>query len=222
MVDGVVLLVDIIEGPKTQTKFVLQKALRHPKMRPLVVINKVDRPMMRDKGEVENDIFDIFATMASADEQFPILIISLDTVHLIFLPCHSHRLIVFDGFKRSDGILSSYILIVGCSRCSPLRCNSLCLRTSQSRLEYPTLYASGKAGFCARSLEEAQSENRPTDMVTLYETIRDVVPPPEPAEVVSQLCSGVFVFDQNIVCFYLSFKFWLGFRATFWSRWEVC
>lgn len=119
MVDGVVLLVDIIEGPKTQTKFVLQKALKHPKMRPLVVINKVDRPMMRDKGEVENDIFDIFATMASADEQ----------------------------------------------------------------LEYPTLYASGKAGFCARSLEEAQSENRPTDMVTLYETIRDVVPPPEPAEV---------------------------------------
>ena len=75
MVDGVVLLVDIIEGPKTQTKFVLQKALKHPKMRPLVVINKVDRPMMRDRGEVENDIFDIFATMASADEQFPILII---------------------------------------------------------------------------------------------------------------------------------------------------
>lgn len=43
MVDGVVLLVDIIEGPKTQTKFVLQKALKHPKMKPLVVINKVRR-----------------------------------------------------------------------------------------------------------------------------------------------------------------------------------
>ena len=69
MVDGVVLLVDIIEGPKTQTKFVLQKALKHPKMKPLVVINKVDRPMMREKGEVENDIFDVFATMASTDDQ---------------------------------------------------------------------------------------------------------------------------------------------------------
>lgn len=53
------------------------------------------------------------------------------------------------------------------------------------RLEYPTLYASGKAGFCARSLEEAKSESRPTDMVALYETIRDVVPPPEPAVVAS-------------------------------------
>ncbi len=69
MVDGVVLLVDVIEGPKTQTKFVLQKALKHPKMKPLVVINKVDRPMMREKGEVENDIFDVFATMASTDDQ---------------------------------------------------------------------------------------------------------------------------------------------------------
>ena len=47
MVDGVVLLVDVVEGPKTQTKFVLQKALKHPKMKPLVVINKVDRPMVR-------------------------------------------------------------------------------------------------------------------------------------------------------------------------------
>ena len=51
------------------------------------------------------------------------------------------------------------------------------------RLEYPTLYASGKAGFCARSLEEAQSDSRPTDMMALYETIKDVVPPPEPATV---------------------------------------
>ncbi|CAK9005107.1 unnamed protein product [Durusdinium trenchii] len=50
MVDGVVLLVDIVEGPKTQTKFVLQKALKHEKMKPLVVINKVDRPMVREKG----------------------------------------------------------------------------------------------------------------------------------------------------------------------------
>eukprot|EP00913_Durusdinium_trenchii_P014580 g13679.t1 len=86
---------------------------------PLVVINKVDRPMVREKGEVENEIFDVFATMATSDEQ----------------------------------------------------------------MEYPTLYASGKAGFCASSLEEAQSDGRPTDMKILYETIRDVVPSPEPASV---------------------------------------
>merc|ERR1740139_1781239 len=86
MVDGVVLLVDAVEGPKTQTKFVLQNA----KMKTLVLINKVDRPQCREPGEVENDIFDIFATMASDDHQ----------------------------------------------------------------LEYPTLYGSGKVGFCATSLEE--------------------------------------------------------------------
>merc|ERR1719472_753019 len=55
MVDGVVLLVDIVEGPKTQTKFVLQKALQHAGMRTVVVINKVDRPEAREAGEVENE-----------------------------------------------------------------------------------------------------------------------------------------------------------------------
>ena len=62
-------------------------------------------------------------------------------------------------------------------------CHEFCDQPCNERLEYPTLYASGKAGFCARSLEEAQSESRPTDMVALYETIKDVVPPPEPATV---------------------------------------
>lgn len=119
MVDGVVLLVDAAEGPKAQTKFVLQKALKHLKMKPLVVINKVDRPMFREPGEVENDIFDVFTTMATTEEQ----------------------------------------------------------------LDYPTLYASGKAGFCARSLEEALGPNRPNNMLALYETIRDYVPPPQPLEV---------------------------------------
>lgn len=119
MVDGVVLLVDAVEGPKAQTKFVLQKALSHPKMKPLVVINKVDRPQARESGEVENEIFDVFAAMATSDEQ----------------------------------------------------------------LDYPTLYASGKQGFCLRSLEEVKSPDRPNNMIALYETIRDHVPPPQPVEV---------------------------------------
>merc|ERR1719149_506922 len=46
MVDGVVLLVDCVEGPKTQTKFVLQKALARQAMKSIVVINKVDRPQI--------------------------------------------------------------------------------------------------------------------------------------------------------------------------------
>jgi len=119
MVDGVVLLVDCVEGPKTQTKFVLQKALANPKMRPILVINKVDRPDSREAGEVENEIFDVFATMSSSDDQ----------------------------------------------------------------LDYPTLYASGKQGFCARSLDEARSAGRPVTMQALFEAIRDHVPPPQPAVV---------------------------------------
>jgi len=120
MVDGVVLLVDCVEGPKAQTKFVLQKALSHPHIKPLVVINKIDRPQVRDPGEVENEIFDIFATAATNDDQ----------------------------------------------------------------MEYPTLYASGKHGWCAKSLEEARDpDKRPSSMIALYETIKDTVLPPRPVEV---------------------------------------
>lgn len=73
-------------------------------------------------------------------------------------------------------------------------CHEFCDQPCNERLEYPTLYASGKAGFCARSLEEAQSESRPTDMVALYETIKDVVPPPEPATVApGTRCLGCFI-----------------------------
>mmetsp|Transcript_23684 Transcript_23684/g.52234 ORF Transcript_23684/g.52234 Transcript_23684/m.52234 type:complete len:721 (-) Transcript_23684:63-2225(-) len=126
MVDGVVLLVDIVEGPKAQTKFVLQKALQHEHMRPLVVINKVDRPLTREPGEVENSLFDMITDMSSNEEQ----------------------------------------------------------------LDYPTLYASGKVGFCARSLAEARSDDRPTSMLALFETIRDHVAPPKPREVDSAVVTA--------------------------------
>lgn len=69
MVEGVVLLVDAAEGPKTQTKFVLQKALQQPGMKPLVVINKVDKPTRRDPGTVENEIFDLFVSLDATEEQ---------------------------------------------------------------------------------------------------------------------------------------------------------
>src|SRR6476469_1470678 len=66
MVDSCLLLVDAAEGPMPQTKFVLGKALRLG-LRPIVVINKVDRPDQR-AGEVLNEIFDLFAAL-DADEQ---------------------------------------------------------------------------------------------------------------------------------------------------------
>jgi len=73
MVDGVALVVDATDGPMTQTKFVLGKALKLG-LKPLVVINKVDRPTAR-LGEVENEIFDLFVNMGATDEQmeFPMV-----------------------------------------------------------------------------------------------------------------------------------------------------
>jgi GTP-binding protein len=73
MVDGVIVLVDAAEGPMPQTKFVVSKALKIG-LRPVVAINKVDRPDAR-ATEVINEVFDLFAALDATDEQldFPIL-----------------------------------------------------------------------------------------------------------------------------------------------------
>ena len=76
MVDGVLLLVDAAEGPMPQTKFVLGKALRLG-LRPIVVINKVDRPDQR-AHTVHNEVFDLFAALGATEAQldFPTLFAS--------------------------------------------------------------------------------------------------------------------------------------------------
>ncbi len=73
MVDGAVLLVDAAEGPMPQTKFVLQKALKLG-LKPIVCINKIDRPDERHI-EVVNEVFDLFANLDASEEQldFPII-----------------------------------------------------------------------------------------------------------------------------------------------------
>ncbi|MGB1147034.1 MAG: translational GTPase TypA [Alphaproteobacteria bacterium] len=73
MVDGVVLLVDAAEGPMPQTKFVLTKALALG-MRPIVLINKVDKPDGRPDW-VLDETFDLFAALDATEEQleFPVL-----------------------------------------------------------------------------------------------------------------------------------------------------
>jgi GTP-binding protein len=72
MVDGAIVLVDAAEGPMPQTKFVVGKALKVG-LRPIVAINKIDRPTRAD--EVINEVFDLFAALDATDEQldFPIL-----------------------------------------------------------------------------------------------------------------------------------------------------
>ena len=73
MVDGVIVLVDAAEGPMPQTKFVVGKALKLG-LKPIVAINKVDRPDAR-VTEVVNEVFDLFAALDATDDQldFPIL-----------------------------------------------------------------------------------------------------------------------------------------------------
>ena len=73
MVDGVCLVVCATEGPMPQTKFVLKKALSH-NLKPIVVINKVDRDSARVQ-DVENEIFDLFCQLEANDEQleYPII-----------------------------------------------------------------------------------------------------------------------------------------------------
>lgn len=73
MVDGVLLLVDAFEGPMPQTKFVLRKALEH-KLKPIVVINKIDRPDARI-DEVQDEVLELFMELDADDEQldFPVI-----------------------------------------------------------------------------------------------------------------------------------------------------
>lgn len=73
MVDGVLLLVDAVEGPMPQTKFVLRKALEQGH-RAIVVVNKVDRPSARPNYAV-NETFDLFIDLGATEEQaeFPIV-----------------------------------------------------------------------------------------------------------------------------------------------------
>ena len=73
MVDSVLLVVDSYEGPMPQTKFVLKKSLELG-LRPIVIINKIDKPDARP-AEVIDEVFDLFVELGANDEQldFPIV-----------------------------------------------------------------------------------------------------------------------------------------------------
>jgi GTP-binding protein len=73
MADGVLLLVDAFEGPMPQTRFVLTKALEH-KLKPIVIINKVDRENSRPQ-DVVNEVFDLLVQLGAEDDalDFPVV-----------------------------------------------------------------------------------------------------------------------------------------------------
>src|SRR5699024_11446749 len=72
MVDGVILVVDAFEGTMPQTRFVLKKALEQ-KLKPMVVVNKIDRPNA-SPDEVVDEVLDLFIDLGADDEQleFPV------------------------------------------------------------------------------------------------------------------------------------------------------
>ena len=68
MVDGVLLLVDAVDGPQAQTRFVLQKALHHG-LKPIVVVNKIDREHA-DVHRVHDQVLDLLLDLHATEEQF--------------------------------------------------------------------------------------------------------------------------------------------------------
>ncbi len=79
MVDGVLLLVDAVEGPMPQTRFVTKKALALG-LRPIVVVNKVDRPGARPDWVV-NHTFDLFDKLGASEEQLDFPVVYAQRLH---------------------------------------------------------------------------------------------------------------------------------------------
>ena len=94
MVDSCLLLVDAAEGPMPQTKFVLGKALRKG-LRPIAVINKVDKPEQRST-EVLNEIFDLFAALDADEHQ-------LDFPHIYASAKHGWAVRELDDARDGSG-----------------------------------------------------------------------------------------------------------------------
>ena len=79
MVDSVLLLVDAVEGPMPQTRFVTQKAFQHG-LKPIVVVNKIDREGARPDWVVDQ-VFDLFDRLGASDEQLDFPIVYASAIH---------------------------------------------------------------------------------------------------------------------------------------------
>src|SRR4029078_518835 len=79
MVDGVLVLVDAVEGPMPQTRFVTRKALARG-LKPIVVVNKVDRPGARAQWVV-NQTFDLFDKLGATEEQLDFPVVYASALH---------------------------------------------------------------------------------------------------------------------------------------------
>src|SRR5438132_2449524 len=79
MVDGVLLLIDAVDGPMPQTRFVLRKALGHG-LQPIVIVNKVDRPGARSQWVV-NQTFELFDKLGASEDQLDFPVVYASALH---------------------------------------------------------------------------------------------------------------------------------------------
>jgi len=103
MVDGVLLVVDSVDGPKPQTRFVLKKALEKG-IKAIVVVNKIDRPSARPSYVVDR-VFDLFAELNASDEQMDFEVVyasgKFDTLSSLLL---FHRQIIIIALSSISGM----------------------------------------------------------------------------------------------------------------------
>jgi GTP-binding protein len=119
MTDGVLLVVDAFDGPMPQTRFVLSKALQH-KLKPILVVNKVDRPDSRP-DDVVNEVFDLFVELEANDDSldFPVIYASAKEGWATTDLSHPNKNLkpVYEAIIRS--------IPARPTRTSPCRCSSL-------------------------------------------------------------------------------------------------
>ena len=101
MVDGVVLVVDAYEGTMPQTRFVLKKALEQ-NLKPVVVVNKIDKPEARAEGVVD-EVLDLFIELEASDEQLDFPVVYASAVN---------GTASFDAEKQDENMQSLYETII--------------------------------------------------------------------------------------------------------------
>ena len=149
MVDGVLLLVDAVEGPMPQTRFVTRKALALG-LKPIVVVNKIDRPGARPDWVV-NHTFDLFDKLGATEEQldFPVVYASA---------LHGYAMLDADPPEGRTCARSSRRFSSMCpsrGRRRRRRCNCRSARSTIRATSVASASAASPAGACAVGQEVA-------------------------------------------------------------------
>lgn len=109
MVDGVVLVVDAYEGTMPQTRFVLKKALEQ-NLKPVVVVNKIDKPSARPEGVVD-EVLDLFIELEANDEQLEFPVVYASAVNGTASLDPENKMIIYNHYMKQLLIMYQLQLI---------------------------------------------------------------------------------------------------------------